>query len=120
MAEGKHTPGPWIATAYGDKFSDDKEPVFWLIDAVGGHNTEKCVAEIGHTAGCDPEIEKANAHLIAAAPDLVSALQALGVLPDGYCFCFNSSRDASRPEHEHTGECRAARAALAKARGETP
>ena len=45
---------------------------------------------------------------------LREALSAIGVLPDGYCFCFGSVRDASKPESDHTGECLAARAALSK------
>jgi len=56
------------------------------------------------------------AHLIkdlrASNTRLRGALEGIGVLPDGYCFCFNSYRDANKPEHEHTGECREARAAL--------
>lgn len=66
--------------------------------------------------GC---IDVYDASLIAAAPDLYAALIAIGGMPDGECFCFNSARDPMKPEHEHTGECRAARAALSRARGET-
>lgn len=57
---------------------------------------------------------EANAQLYATAPKLYDALAALGALPDGYCFC-PSDRDAWKPEDQHTGECRAARAALAEA-----
>ena len=62
---------------------------------------------------------KQRARLIAAAPDLLEALQGLGAMPEGYCFCFggNRKRNAARPDHQHTGKCRAARAAIAKATG---
>jgi len=43
---------------------------------------------------------------------LLEALEALGVMPDGYCFCYGSRRDPTKPEEEHTGECREAREAI--------
>ena len=48
----------------------------------------------------------------AARDALQEALEALGVMPDGYCFCFGSERDPRKPDHEHTGECRVARSVL--------
>ena len=68
---------------------------------------------------------EANATLIAAAPDLHreltaalareaalrDALGGLGALPEGYCYC-PISRDATRRDNEHTGECQAARLLL--------
>ena len=46
--------------------------------------------------------------------ETVEALEAIGFLPEGYCFCYNRTRDALRPEVEHTGECREARAVIRK------
>ncbi len=43
----------------------------------------------------------------------ISALQALGVLPEGYCFC-QENRDALKPDAKHVGECQEARAILAR------
>lgn len=40
------------------------------------------------------------------------ALASLGVMPDGYCFCFNGDRDPTKPYDHHTGECQQAREAL--------
>lgn len=67
-------------------------------------------------ADCWPPLEgdaTANANLLAASWDLRAALQALGAKPDGYCFCHSQEQIAAG----HTGECRDARAALAKAKG---
>jgi hypothetical protein len=60
----------------------------------------------------------ANTHVILAASQILEALEALGVMPDGYCFCFGGHRDAMKLESEHMGECRDARAAIRKAKGE--
>lgn len=46
--------------------------------------------------------------------NLNDALVALGSMPDGYCWCFGHHRDPLKPLSEHTGECCAAKAALAK------
>ena len=70
------------------------------------------VAE-GRAAGGPLKQATANARLIAAAPDLLTALQALGARPVGYCFC----RTPEQAERGHTGECREACAAIAKATG---
>lgn len=87
----KFTPGPWVAdgtTVYADAFKSGRN----VYGAVA------CLA-IGEDDTAFQEI--ANAHLIAAAPDLYEALE--GVL---------------RVADRQTVEFDAARAALAKARGE--
>ena len=58
------------------------------------------VAEV-YSDDCDPDEAKANAHLIAAAPDMYEALEE--------CVAFTGA---------HGGPFAKARAALAKARGE--
>ena len=57
MSEAKHTPGPWIVDT--DYIIQD-----------GGTSDENTIAIVG-----DQEEWKANAHLIAAAPDLLEALE---------------------------------------------
>jgi len=48
-------------------------------------------------------------------PDLLTAAEALGAMPQGYCFC---SRDRIGDDSKvHEPECAAMRAAIAKARG---
>lgn len=65
-AHASHTPGPW-----------------WIVRRIGdalqvnahhrGEGSSYCVASINHWEG---DADKANAHLIAAAPDLLEALKA--------------------------------------------
>lgn len=45
--------------------------------------------------------------------ELVDVLAALGVFPDGYCWC-SINPDPHKPEEEHQGECREARAVMRK------
>mgnify|MGYP000990437160 CR=1 FL=1 len=56
MSEAKHTPGPWIVDT--DYIIQD-----------GGTSDENTISIVG-----DQEEWKANAHLIAAAPELLDAL----------------------------------------------
>lgn len=57
----KHTPGPWFA---GDSLT------------VWTKNDMSCVAKVAGPTDSDPE-SAANAHLIAAAPELLEALQSV-------------------------------------------
>ena len=88
-----HTPGPWK----------------WRADMV----TSK-MGNIAQPWKPDKYMEgdqEANARLIAAAPELLEALQALGVLPtEGYCFCPIGYIGA-----KHCGECIDANKAIDKA-----
>jgi hypothetical protein len=71
----KHTPGPWFArlTKYYGK-TDDQQDL-----TVGTDHESICIltASRGHTTEAMPD-----ARLIAAAPDLLEALQALHALLD--------------------------------------
>ena len=88
---GAHTLGPW--TVGGDtQFMNQVE--IWPA--------------IGCAYGAGPEVI-ANAHLIAAAPDLLEALED-----------FLSSSRALCLDHSLGKEMQNASAALAKAKGETP
>tara|TARA_B100000161_G_scaffold257631_1_gene221750 strand:+ start:45 stop:317 length:273 start_codon:yes stop_codon:yes gene_type:complete len=63
MSEVKHTPGPWKAHATNLARSGQTEyEIHWSEDG-------ECVAEIVHGAP--------DAHLIAAAPDLLTACKAI-------------------------------------------
>lgn len=88
----KHTPGPWLYKSNGSYFD------------VGIDNHEDSVIPVYPTVCIGvPHDQEANARLIAAAPDLLEALEAVVRVAD---------RD--------TVEFRMARAAIAKAKGEQP
>lgn len=101
----KHTPGPWKAEGWKGIVVNDSN----------GHT-------LALAPGCSYSIEEmaANARLIAAAPDLLEALQnviASTALPSAW------SDDISEAQwqRQRLDECRDfARAAIAKATGETP
>src|SRR5689334_1751172 len=70
MSETKHTPGPWYATADPDRatwwISQQPEGgTFWIAEAVDGLMNDET---------------EPNARLIAAAPDLLEACQAIDAL----------------------------------------
>ena len=90
----KHTPGPWVV----DRSHPDwvEGTTIWANDVVIAH----AVADQHHQT-------EANARLIAAAPDLLAALEACLHRLDAH-------DDQSAPE------CLTARAAIAKATGVQP
>ncbi len=91
-----HTPGPWLA--------DDGEGGDWVVAAESdGDVIAPLFMATGHY-----DDAKANAYLIAAAPDLLAALRDLMPLM-AECDCINSDRQ------QPLCPCRAARAAIAKA-----
>lgn len=78
----KHTPGPWIAKVHRENLqqveTDDAIVVHWT-----GFST----------SDMSPKTCKANAHLIAAAPDMLAALEAITKhaqeMHDMWCECGN-------------------------------
>lgn len=102
MSNAKHTPGPWFIV---DSVNGDWPTGCEIcIDNVEGGNpdTDYCIASAVHG---DPEKLKANARLIATAPDLLDALETL-VEHFEYYMGDNECRPLEN-----------ARAAIAKARG---
>lgn len=100
----KHTPGPWT-------YLRNPEGTRWIIDAGAFH-------AIAATAGYEPDNE-ANARLIAAAPEMLDALEAVWK----YSLVIESSvRRGDGPE-QYAGVLEAlrlvkeVRAAIAKAEG---
>jgi hypothetical protein len=90
MNKTKFTPGPWTVGGNGG-----------FINQLQIHPT------IGCAYGAGDEV-KANAHLIAAAPDLYEALE------DLICLC----EVGLKSDYDINAELADARTALAKARGE--
>ena len=95
MTNTKHTPGPWV----WDSHYDDLRPL-WYSEMSQG---------CGYLSWDNDETRDANAHLIAAAPDLLEALIELLQVQDGVPM---TGIDATRRSD-------LARAAIAKAKGQT-
>lgn len=93
---------PWEA------FAVPNDPLSrWSVLGYASGRGKPIVCEHIRTAG--------EANVLAAAPDLLAAIQTLGAMPEGYCFCSeNRIGDASKI---HEPECRDVRRALAKAEG---
>lgn len=110
----KHTPGPWEVTRFGAIKSASPNTQVEYARGIGQPQIALVFVDDSR-----PEGERdANARVIAAAPDLLAALQAL-VAADGECWCsVNHDRDAGPlgPCELH-GALEAARAAIAKAEG---
>ena len=96
MADTKHTPGPWGPRS--------------LPDMVGTENM--LIASVYPMHGDAPEECEANALLIAAAPDMLAALQALEE-----CYCEAGTALTRDERHRHRQTLMSARAAIAKATG---
>lgn len=93
MNSTKHTPGPWVLFGDGE--------LRQLIIMPAGRPGEIAAVQFPTDTSRDAEYD-ANAHLIAAAPELLAALKAVVAVAD-----------------RRTDEFDAARAAIAKATGET-
>ena len=100
-----HTPGPWMLLEDRLRSGD------YLI----GASPADAFARVPSAN----ENSRANARLIAAAPDLLAALRILnhmgGDERGGYCICPRS--DGSAPNEKHSTGCAMARAAISKAEG---
>jgi hypothetical protein len=105
-----HTPGPWVNKGGNSKgqrcisHENQNDVVFIAGVEIPIHDSDNLTKEQA----------EANAHLIAAAPELLEAAQALGSMPNGYCFC-SKDRDGAKETHEP--ECSNLRNAIAKATG---
>lgn len=116
MTETKHTPGPWHLCAhlkYEDQCSCGYRGVIYGPEGDGkaicqpGHEPAPEGQEFTEPQRYPRDVEIANAHLIAAAPDLLAALKKM--LPEA-----NRIDQHLRPTFE---TCEEARAAIAKAEG---
>lgn len=111
MGEVKHTPGPWeIYPAPIQSAQEAKDLICEQVDLTSPVGTVLYLLNAGGKCpvmtGCGPTSE-ANARLVSAAPDLLEALE--GLLARVGC-----------GSALHCEQCDAARAALRKARGESP
>lgn len=104
MSEAKHTPGPWVL--------DDRGCKYIVSKAGDGYITRDVCRMDGSTMAS--VAQTANAHLIAAAPELLEALEKLAVLADA--FSVSGVYFGEIPEHSQAID--AAYTAIAKAKGE--
>lgn len=129
MSESKHTLGPWKRCTGSHKDSCICGLV-WAADGEGLVATvhvERCPHGEHDDVSCPPdETSKANARLIAASPDLLKALERIA---DSFETALRMGcRDVEdHPDEEMAAEVisthptlLAARAAIAKAKGDTP
>ena len=122
MGEAQHTPKPWVFTEarQGDK------PDYGTSGFVSSGDFQYAIAAIYHHSSNSHE---ANAHLIASAPELLEDnerlrevnAELLATLDDldtsgGVEYCVDGWRDQY---DGHSSKCLSARAAIAKARGQT-
>lgn len=98
----KHTPGPWKINNF-------------FITAKHGHRMNSVVADVDRHAWTTSDEIRANCHLIAAAPDLLEALENLEVLLD-----LIASDESVNSEYQINDFKDIARAAIAKAKGSAP
>lgn len=105
----KHTPGPWTVEIVKDGGN-------WTynVRTVKPHNPAGCLGK--HIATCNPLMEargESNASLIAAAPDLLAALEDL--VERAGTSMHQANSDGA--EYDVDAELKAAYAAIAKAKG---
>lgn len=96
----RHTPGPWHVDP------DPRPDMEWNNHIYGADGMAVCF--MAHSDGKDDERDEANARLIAAAPDLLSALEAV------------EQAYSNRHSPQHRTAClMQAQAAIKKAKGES-
>lgn len=99
--KNEHTPGPW-------KFGHLGTEAFWI----GPDYNQTPVAHVDHDMEYARDNSRANARLIAAAPELLEALEGLLV------FAEDAETKALVGDEGCLWPCEEARAAIAKARGD--
>lgn len=120
--DAKHTPGPWRVEddtflVWGAcQLADDGTIDFLGIPVARAETSRDWERHYGYQR--KPGEEDANARLIAAAPELLAALElAEKFVTNGVDLGFIRMPDASTPDSAH-GTLPAIRAAIAKAKGE--
>jgi hypothetical protein len=109
MIESKHTPGPWKAQLREGYVRHHAKGQWEVVSA---YETEWWIADAAPHTGCD----EANARLIAAAPELLAALETVLSWAEPVA---GDNRDKEAAANEEASIA-LARAAIAKAEGETP
>jgi len=99
--------GPFLDSFYLSTSADERERIICRFPTATGQFSDTGRENL------------ANARLIAAAPDLLSALEWLAVWNDGEpCFCHVHGESERARYTPHDSYCDKARAAIAKAKGD--
>jgi hypothetical protein len=117
VSETKFTPGPWRASVEEPAVTADFRHHDALYAGYVNRDTASRTQIARTPASHDREVALANAHLIASAPDLYAALEACEQRLADLLRSDYSTTSNPAPQDEDDA-VRAARAALAKARGE--
>jgi hypothetical protein len=102
--EAKHTPGPWLVD---DQVEHDRVGFIAVATEAGAHVCD--IFPFGNRAGASDRslaVHRANANLLAAAPDMLEAL-------NGFVAAWDHGEDATFDRLYEAAEI--ARAAIAKA-----
>ena len=102
MKTANHTPGPWEAHENGHIYAEERASAVARIFENSYHR--------------DGEAQ-ANARLIAAAPDMLAALERFDVYLDRFTDCEGSDLTGAYLSYEGQQAIAAARAAINKAKG---
>ena len=103
----RHTPGPWL---YDDTRTHYEQDVI-------RHNGVVIARIPPATVGCGPDTKKDNARLIAAAPELLAALEELLAVSPRCHYCNDHIQGCDRCDTPYP-QYVTARAVIAKAKGE--
>jgi len=107
---GQHTPGPWIADI---PEGDDA----WNIHILREAAPEERICFMSHDATHENAVGKANARLIAAAPDLLAALQEIAAADEASMVELEAMGLGDVRSPANTRLVELARTAIAKATG---
>jgi hypothetical protein len=117
MAETKHTPGPWNLSKPDVESGNTDDYLIWVPAELGRYEIVERVGGQVYDHGTGEYLDysevEANAHLIAAAPELLEVAEM--VLDQLHCLCGGLGSPCN--------PCRVKaviRAAIANAKGETP
>jgi len=100
----EHTPGPWYMHDYTELFGDDPMRICVSCDEC----TELTICYMGNAVYADVKEARSNAHLIAAAPEMLEALEETVYM-----------RGIPEDDEARNGYEKRLMAAIAKAKGDT-
>ncbi len=108
MTQAQHTPGPWFVGAQNDtRYIIDRRPNANGNDAPNHDADTGVIAKVYDTGRNDDYVGEANAHLIAAAPELLNIAERL----DAFW------TECGFKQDEHSPIWADIKAAIAKAKG---